>query len=304
MGSSALEAKAKALIQRLADGCERQNKGSLTLAIYDTAWVSMISKTVEGKPHWLFPECFQFIMDNQLPDGGWESYASEVDGILNTMAALLAMIKHSRMAGDSEAGAAAVLDERISKATAHLATKLREWNVEASLHVGFEILVPALLTVLEQEKVTFTFAGRQTLLALHRKKLEKLDPRILYADNATTFLHSLEAFIGLIDFDKVRHHKIHGSMLASPSSTAAYLMHSSSWDDEAEEYIRNVIANGGGNRSGGVPSVYPCDIFELTWVRNNTTRASGAAQIFPALTVVAGRMHPPTRRIFSQCSRG
>lgn len=70
----------------------------------------------------------------------------------------------------------------------------------------------------------------------------------------------------MIDFDKVAHHKVHGSMMASPSSTAAYLLNVSNWDDEAEAYLRQVIKSGAGRGSGGVPSAYPSMHFEYSWV--------------------------------------
>lgn len=54
--------------------------------------------------------------------------------------------------------------------------------------------------------------------------------------------------------------------MASPASTAAYLIHASTWDEEAERYVRKVIVEGQGNGVGGVPSVFPTTIFEMTWV--------------------------------------
>ena len=55
--------------------------------------------------------------------------------------------------------------------------------------------------------------------------------------------------------------------MASPASTAAFLMQSSVWNIDAESYLRNVIHNGSGKGNGGVPSVFPMPIFEITWVR-------------------------------------
>lgn len=55
----------------------------------------MVSKVIDGRRQWLFPDSSQYVLDKQLPDGGWESYASDLDGILNTMAALLAIL-HNR----------------------------------------------------------------------------------------------------------------------------------------------------------------------------------------------------------------
>ncbi|KAH8892550.1 hypothetical protein GQ53DRAFT_746074 [Thozetella sp. PMI_491] len=55
-------------------------------------------------------------------------------------------------------------------------------------------------------------------------------------------------------------------MMASPSSTAAYLMHVTDWDDEVETYLKHVIQYGVGSNSGAVPSAFPSMFFEYTWV--------------------------------------
>ncbi|KAF7904155.1 hypothetical protein EAF00_001489 [Botryotinia globosa] len=73
--------------------------------------------------------------------------------------------------------------------------------------------------------------------------MAKFHPEVLYRPTKTTLLHSLEAFIGKIDFDRIVHHKIHGHFMASPSSTAAYLMNCSVWDQETEVYLRSAITN-------------------------------------------------------------
>jgi hypothetical protein len=262
-----LREKAAALVEQLAEKCAQSpGIGSFTPSVYDTAWVAMIPKTADGETRWLFPKCFQLLLDSQLPEGGWDAYASEVDGILNTMAALLALKKHANAPQNTGCALPDDLELRISRATVFLGKKLQHWQVEASIHVGFEILVPALLRQLELESIFFEFPGRRSLLAINDKKLARFDPRMLYRETKTTLIHSLEAFIGGIDFDKVAHHKAFGSMMASPSSTAAYLMHCSTWDDEAEAYIQNVINFGTGRGSGGVPSAFPATVFELAWV--------------------------------------
>ena len=89
----------------------------------------------------------------------------------------------------------------------------------------------------------------------------------------TTLLHSLEAFVGEIDFDMLKDRKTFGSMMGSPASTAAYLMNASRWDSEAEDYLRKVMDEGQGKGSGGVPSVFPMPVFEATWVLVLISRA-------------------------------
>jgi len=104
-------------------------------------------------------------------------------------------------------------------------------------------------------------------MTLNAVKLAELGP-ILTSPVQTTLIHTLEAFIGALDFDKVKHHKMpNGSMLGSPSSTAAYLMNCSTWDHEAEAYLRAVFDHQSsvGNR-GGFPSAFPSTLFETSWV--------------------------------------
>lgn len=260
MDTSEIEHRARLLVEHIVDGIAK-DLSTVTVAIYDTAWVSMISKSEEGASRWVFPECFEFLLEQQLPNGGWEAYAVKEDGILNTLAALLAMKRHER-----SIDSVFMLKDRIQNAIAYLQSSLHEWDVNTSMHVGFEILVPALLAMLEDEDIQLSFPGRASLLALNKVKLKSFRPHILYGTEKTTLLHSLEAFIGKIDFDQVGHHKTSGSMMASPAATAAYLMNISTWDEEAELYLRKVIRDGAGKGNGAVPSVFPTPIFESSWV--------------------------------------
>ncbi|KAF7916074.1 hypothetical protein EAE99_009827 [Botrytis elliptica] len=103
-------------------------------------------------------------------------------------------------------------------------------------------------------------------MRLNKEKLANLDPEILYDESQTTLLHSLEAFVGIIDFNRLGHQKRFGGTLASPSLTAAYLMNISTWDPEAEDFLRACIFDSSGRGSGGVPSAFPSTTFEITWI--------------------------------------
>ena len=263
-----LEADASILVGQLARACKDGRPiGCMSTSIYDTAWVSMVSKIVDGHRQWLFPESFQYILDKQLPDGGWECYASDLDGILNTMAALLAILrnqKHSSLHTNLH------FPERIectvSRATKSLSEQLKKWDVASSDNVGFELLVPTLLTLLSEHGVAIDFPGFSHLMDLNAKKLAKFDPVMLYSDVPTSAIHSLEAFAGKIEFQKLKHHKRSGSMMGSPASTAAYLIFSGDQDEDMEKYLREVSDHWQGPDTGGFPSAFPSTIFELTWV--------------------------------------
>src|SRR4051812_26439273 len=82
--------QAQRLLAAMAAQCT-EGLGSMSPSVYDTAWVSMARNPAVG---WLFPECFDWVLQLQLPSGAWQSYATPLDGILNTGAALLALKKH------------------------------------------------------------------------------------------------------------------------------------------------------------------------------------------------------------------
>ncbi|MCJ1333655.1 hypothetical protein MMC10_010355 [Thelotrema lepadinum] len=245
------------LVREYANYCRQGSDfGSMSSSVYDTAWVSMISKTMNGTRRWLFDDAFTYILNRQREDGGWETYADQVDGILNTGAALLAIFHHQEQEP-------AKYQERIRRGISSLTRTLQSWVVEECDHVGFEILVPAILRQLSRHGIEFNFPGSNKLQELNRTKLERFDEGVLYATTRTTLLHSLEAFVGLLDFNKVRHHLENGSIMGSPSATAAYIMNVSSWDDDAEAYLRQILER---SNDGGFPSAFPSSIFETSWI--------------------------------------
>ena len=239
----------------------------MTCSIYETAWVLMIKTPSEANPGWLFPLSFRNVLEAQQASGGWSPDAPEMDSILNALAGLLALRRHAKAVHPLENNRTPDLIMRMYEAAAFLQEKVQYWDVESTIHVGFKSLVPTLLDLLEKEQFLFDFPGRVPLMKIRETKMARFNPEILYADKKMAALHSREAFIGQIDFDRLGHHKTNGSMMASPSSTAAYLIHSSEWDQESEAYIRHVISHGPGKGDGSVSSAFPCPLFEVSWVR-------------------------------------
>lgn len=243
---------------------------TFSASTYDTAWVAMVGRLdSNGSLELMFPECFDFLLQTQQADGSWRSESGSVlDGILNTMAALLAVQKRiASISGPSSSDLAA----RCARAEAVLVRMLRSWDVASCDRVGFEVIVPALMRLLEQYGYHFAkeLSGKhgKSLTSLYEKKVSKFFP-VLFSDNPTTLIHSLEAFAGKLDYDKVKHHRSpRGDMLGSPSSTAAYLMFATTWDEVAAGYLHSVVtAMAPQLGKGGVPSAFPTHIFEVTWV--------------------------------------
>lgn len=264
--TTSLQGQAQVFVTNLAAQCTNNTGfGSMSPSIYDTAWVSLVQKTGNGHGNWLFPQCFDFILSKQLPSGGWESYASTVDGILNTAAGLLALKRHMKTeTANSELHKDWLV--RSQKAEVFLNQALRSWNPGLEDQVGFEVLIIQHISLLEKEGVYIDFPQLDQLRVLHDAKLAKMPPELLYRGPSTLY-HSLEALIGYIDFDQIRHWRdSNGSMMGSPSSTAAYLIHATVWDDESEAYLCRVLQMGSGRGNGSVPSAWPTTVFELTWV--------------------------------------
>lgn len=246
------------------DGDKLYCFSTFSSAVYDTAWLSMVRKKREGQIDWKYPACFDVLLQSQREDGTWHAAASPVDGILNTLAALLALLTH-RNVSFSDSTEETALSWRIKKAQTGLQSLLQRWNVDDTVHVGFEILVPSLLRQVEKSGIRFEFSNQQRLGQLYASKISRFKPALVYSERQITLLHSLEALIDLIDFDHVSHHcNEQTGIFGSPASTAAYLLNCSHWDERAETYLDTVFSAYGSR--GGVPSAFPTCIFEISWV--------------------------------------
>lgn len=238
----------------------RRGVCSMSGSIYDTAWVSMVSKTVDGEQTWVFPSSFECICDAQAETGGWEG-GDSIDEIVNTLACLLSLKQHQKV--DTEDPQE--MKDRIDKATEFLTTRMALWDISTTEHSAFDILIPSMLDLLEREGVQLRFPDSEKLRKRYQTQMSKINLSVLYR-SPSAILHSLESFIGTIDFDKVAHHLRDGSMMASPSSTAAYLMNVSKWDENAERYLRDAVENGSRIAEGMVTNVFPISTFEFAWV--------------------------------------
>ncbi|PYI10667.1 aphidicolan-16beta-ol synthase [Aspergillus sclerotiicarbonarius CBS 121057] len=269
-----LAAEARLLVQKTVwSSDDKYGFGTLTCTVYDTTWVSLVTKSIDGQKQWLFPESFQYILATQSEDGSWANESqAPIDGVLNTAAALLALKEHRdnplQLNLDPND-----IEQRITHGTTALRSCLATWDVMTTNNVGFEVIVPSVLKMLEDHGFVFEFRGKEALMKIHDAKMSRFKPEMLYSTSRSTITHSLESLIGRIDFDRLAQHKVLGSMFASPSSTAAYLMHCSQWDDEAEAYLRHAIEGSAGQGSGGVPGVFPTTHFEYTWILSTLLRA-------------------------------
>ncbi|KAL4971599.1 hypothetical protein BDW66DRAFT_163571 [Aspergillus desertorum] len=246
---------------------------SMAVSIYDTAWLAMIRK----KSEWLFPASFTYLLEHQGLDGGWDPLDQSTraaqypefhwipDCIVHSLAGLLALCQHFKFA--AYAGAEELptdMPSRITRAKWFLDNKLATLTLDRITHFGFELIVPVLLRLLEQEGLHFSFPAKEDLLRKY-EGTSSANMTWLYDNGPCRVpLFCLEAFLWKIDFNRLSHLVTSTTgITASPASTAAYLIHSDVWSGEGEAYLRHVVSRSGDGSLGGI---FPLDIFESCWV--------------------------------------
>ena len=239
----------------------------MTCSIYDTAWMACVSREVAGRRLWWFPNSFSYLLDHVLEQGGWDAEHGDTGSLLNSLMGLYALVLHQEWPYQLCPVPSSTLPGIIRSTSARVQEALDNWDIAKATEVGFEVLLPTVLELLDQKGIRFTFPCRDQLLDIRSAKLANIRYECIYNGQLPSIIHSLEAFYNDPDFDydRMRPQAVSGSMLGSPSATTAYLMRCSQWDVEAEAYLNIVLNRGTGLGSGAVPSAYPSNCFELLW---------------------------------------
>ncbi|MED6194808.1 Gly-Xaa carboxypeptidase, partial [Stylosanthes scabra] len=230
--------------------------GEISISAYDTAWVGLVRNVNDGGPQ--FPSCLEWIASNQLPDGSWgdPQIFNAHDRILNTLACVIAL-KAWNLHPQKSLKGMLFFNENLSK--------LQDENAE-HMPIGFEVAFPSLLDLAGSMNIEVPHDSPvlKEIYALRDLKLTKIPMEVLHKV-PTTLLHSLE---GMANLDWERLLKLQsqdGSFLFSPSSTAYAFMQTR--DENALKYLDKTV-----KRFGGVPNVYPVDLFEHIWAVDRLQR--------------------------------
>lgn len=229
----------------------KHDGGKMSSSAYDTAWVARVTDQ-QGAP--VFPECIQWILDNQKSDGSWGSQAQNYhDRILSTLSAIVALNKLDKKQ----------YKDQIQKGEAYIWENMRKINRENCIFVGGELLLPSLMEKAESAGLNLPYHIK-VYERKYRAKLEKIDKSLWYSP-LTSLSFSFE-FVGEeVDVERLPGIRLpNGSVGNSPAATAFYLMHSK--DEKALQYLRNILYSKG---DGSVMEAYPIDAFEMGWVMNN-----------------------------------
>lgn len=233
--------------------------GEISPSAYETAWVAMVRRP-DNSGDLAFPSALEWLVTNQRADGSWRP--DFPFSLLPTMAAALAL-KKAPHPTEKVIGAG----ERARK---YLEAAMRRWPTNLLKDFDtpfFEFLGPLLAHELAQVGIVLSVPHLELMKARSQAKLSQLPLDLLYS-GPSPLTHVLEALGPHIDYRRLRQVRpAYGGYGNSPSATAAVLMHSPSWDNTAEDWLRSLASRSiTGATHGGMPCSHPADAFEAGWV--------------------------------------
>ena len=224
--------------------------GKMSGVAYDTAWAARIINE-EGKP--LFPECLQWLLENQYPDGSWGSQAVNYhDRLLSTLSAVMALkeINENKYYG------------YIQRGQAYIWENMENLTMDDYRLIGSELLFPSLME--QAESMGLDVPYMKVYLREKDAKLKKIDESLWYSP-LTTLSFSLEFLGDAVDVERLKYVQLpNGSVANSPAATAFFLRYIK--NARALEYLKEILVSTG---DGSVMTVYPIDVFEYGWTLYN-----------------------------------
>ncbi|EEF41695.1 ent-copalyl diphosphate synthase 1 [Ricinus communis] len=245
-------------VQNVKSMLDSMEDGEISISAYDTAWVALV-EDINGSGAPQFPSSLQWIANNQLSDGSWGDgdIFTAHDRILNTLACVVALKSWNIHPDKCERG---------MKYFKENLCKLEDENAE-HMPIGFEVAFPSLLELAKNLDIEVPEDSPvlKEIYASRNIKLTKI-PKDIMHKVPTTLLHSLEGMPGL-EWEKLLKLQCpDGSFLFSPSSTAFALMQTK--NENCLAYLNKIVQR----FNGGVPNVYPVDLFEHIWAVDRVQR--------------------------------
>ncbi|RZS33950.1 halimadienyl-diphosphate synthase [Herbihabitans rhizosphaerae] len=214
---------------------------------YSTAWAARLVHD-DGRP--VFEQAREWLRTHQHADGSWGSAVPNAyDRLVCTLAAVLTL---SEVPGEWAAGA-------VRAGVDYLREHAADWRDAPGQIIGFEIVAPYLV---EQARAAGLLEiDSRTELALLREEKLALVPEGALTSQPTALLYSLEALDDLVSVpDVLKFAAPDGSMSSNPAATAA--VWAATKDPAALTYLRDAARSAG---DGGLPEIYPIDVFEPAW---------------------------------------
>nr|UVC58049.1 KSL11 protein [Isodon rubescens] len=217
-----------------------KGKVEISPSAYDTAWVAMVPARgySDGKPR--FPECLDWIVENQNSDGSWgvQSPSMLKNSLSCTLACLLPLRKWN-------VASPQLLRKGLEfiRSSAPAAT-----DKDQISPIGFDIVFPMMIQYandlnlelpLNQDLVHILFRNREAQLT-RNKNLE----------------YVAEGLGNSVDWKKMMmHQRSNGSLFNSPATTASALIHRH--DGKCLEYLNSLLSV----YKTWVPTIHPVDVY-------------------------------------------
>ncbi|GAB3458178.1 type B diterpene cyclase [Actinophytocola sediminis] len=260
---------------RIVDGLGTRPVAAMA---YATAWAARLV-TDSGQP--VFPRAREWLRTHQHADGSWGgTVPNPYDRLVSTVAAVLALaeVPSSWACAAVRAGAD------------YLRAHASDWRGAVGEPIGFEVVAPHLV---EQAQLAGLLAGDSLadLVRLREDKLSRVPPGAL-AGEPTGLLYSLEALGELVALPEMaRFSAANGSMANNPPATGALWAVTNG--QAALDYLTEAARS---TEDGGMPEIYPINVFEPSWViyllgRANLVAPGARAQV-ERLAKLAGPAEP------------
>ncbi|KAA8527206.1 hypothetical protein F0562_008565 [Nyssa sinensis] len=222
------------------------NKVELSVSSYDTAWVAMVPSPNSSQAP-CFPECINWILDNQLCDGSWglpQHHSLLIKDLLtSTLACVLALKQWG------------VGEEQINKGLQFIELNSTSLTDENQHHpIGFDIIFPGMLKYANELNLNLPLEPTDLDAMLRKREVElsrgHLEGRKAYLAYVSEGMGKLQDW-GMV----MKYQRKNGSLFNSPSTTAAAFTHLHNAD--CLNYLHSVLEKFG----NAVPTIYPLDIY-------------------------------------------
>nr|AKP96362.1 ent-kaurene synthase [Grindelia hirsutula] len=240
------------------------NNMELSVSPYDTAWVAMVPSPESPKSP-RFPQCLNWLMDNQLKDGSWGIFHHNQpltkDSLSSTLACIVAL-KRWNVGEDQINKGLHFIDSNFAAAT----------DKRQPSPFGFDIIFPGMLKYAKYLNIDLPLNDTDLSLLLHGRASEL--QRCGSKEKEAYLAYISEGLENFHDWNTVMKYQMkNGSVLNSPSATAAVLIHRQ--NNGCLSYLTSLL-----NKFGNaVPTIYPIDLYlRLSMV--DTLQKLGIAQHF------------------------
>ncbi|XP_048554138.1 9-beta-pimara-7,15-diene synthase, chloroplastic-like [Triticum urartu] len=226
-------------------------KPEFSPSAYDTAWVAMVPLPDTDRQAPCFPQCVEWILQNQHCSGSWGinqfGLLANKDILLSTLACIIALKKWN------------VGSDHISRGLEFIGRNISTvMDKQIVSPIGFNLIFPGMFN--HAIRMGLEFPVRETdisgILHLCEMELRRLAGEESNGKEAYLAFVAEEGLVSLLDRNEVMNfQRKNGSLFNSPAATAAVLVHR--YDDKALQYLNSIVSIFGTT----VPTVYPQNIY-------------------------------------------